>query len=454
MNDYTINYDDERFKNVETEKQTQLDNLNNTYNNMVNQSDQFYQNQINAARDYANTQQDIQNQQTNLAVNEINQAKEQQTKSYNKEQKGAYVDYQKQLASNSQNALNSGQANSGYNATFENELYTTYQNRVSTARESYNNAIQNYDNAIAEARLQNSSKLAEIAYQALQTELELSLNGFQYKNQLLLNQIDAQQNINNTYYARWQDVLGQMNTENAMAENIRQFNENKAFQEKQLAENIRQYNETFNENVRQYNENMAFQKQQAAQDQANWEKQYALSKSSSKSSGSSSKSSSSSSTKLSSGSSNSNINNTSTNNSEEPLFKTYDDVYNWLKGQGYSDKEAKEMADTAWTKAGKTLPSGTTSTSSNTKSSTNTSTNKTTTTTKTTTSSYLKQTYTPTLSTNGTKWYKNNISNAKVSFTQDGLVKLVYDAKKKGNITADDYNKILNSFGLNSNIKF
>lgn len=295
MNDYTINYDDERFKNVEAEKQTQLDNLNNTYNNMINQSDQFYQNQINAAKDYANTQQDIQNQQTDLAVNEINQAKEQQTKNYNKEQKGAYVDYQKQLASNSQNALNSGQANSGYNATFENELFTTYQNRVSTARESYNNAIQNYDNAIAEARLQNSSKLAEIAYQALQTELELSLNGFQYKNQLLLNQIDAQQNINNTYYARWKDVLGQMNTENAMAENIRQYNENKAFQEKQLAENIRQYNE-----------NMAFQKQQAAQDQKNWEKQYALSKSSSKSSSSSNKSSSSSSTKLTNGSSGTN----------------------------------------------------------------------------------------------------------------------------------------------------
>lgn len=311
MNDYTINYDDERFKNVETEKQAQLDNLNNTYNNMVNQNDQFYQNQINAAKDYANTQQDIQNQQTDLAVNEINQAKEQQTKSYNKEQKGAYIDYQKQLASNSQNALNSGQANSGYNATFENELFTTYQNRVSTARESYNNAIQNYDNAIAEARLQNSSKLAEIAYQALQTELELSLNGFQYKNQLLLNQIDAQQNINNTYYARWQDVLGQMNTENAMAENIRQYNENLAMQKAQQEENIRQYNQSFNEDVRQYNETLAFQKEKAKQEQANWEKEYNLAKKSSSKSSSSSGSSSKSkttksSTKLTNGSSGTN----------------------------------------------------------------------------------------------------------------------------------------------------
>jgi hypothetical protein len=245
-NNYQINYDDERFKAVENEKDARLNEVNNTYNAMVNQSDAFYQNQINAARDYATTQQDLQNQQTDLAINEINQAKDKANKDYLREQRGAYSDWQKEsnrYGVNAEQQAASGLRNTGYSESSQVSMYNTYQNRVSAARDSYNLAVQNYDNKIAEARLANNSKLAEIAYQALQTELELSLNGFQYKNNLLLDQINKQQQINDTYYSRWQNVLGQMNTENAMAEQIRQFNERQA------------------EEVRQYNEKMAYQRE-------------------------------------------------------------------------------------------------------------------------------------------------------------------------------------------------
>ena len=179
---YTINYEDERFKNVENEKQQQLDNINETYNNMISQSDDFYQRQIDAVRDYNTTQQDLQNQQTDLAINEINQQKEKANKDYQREQRGAYSDWQKQ--------------SNRYSESSQVSMYNTYQNRVATARESYNLAVQNYDNKIAEARLANNSKLAEIAYQSLQQELELSLNGFQYKNTLLLDQVSKQQMLN------------------------------------------------------------------------------------------------------------------------------------------------------------------------------------------------------------------------------------------------------------------
>ena len=124
----------------------------------------------------------------------------------------------------------SGLQNTGYSESSQVNMYNTYQNRVATARESYNLAVQNYDNKIAEARLANNSKLAEIAFNALQQELELSLNGFQYKNTLLLDQVNKQQAINDTYYNRWQNVLSQMNTENALAEQIRQYNEKMAYQ--------------------------------------------------------------------------------------------------------------------------------------------------------------------------------------------------------------------------------
>ena len=260
---YNINYDDERFKAVENEKQDRLNEVNETYNNMVGQSDQFYQNQINAAKDYAATQQDLQNQQTDLAINEINQARDRAERDYQKEQRGAYTDWQREsnrYGANAEQQAASGLRNTGYSESSQVSMYNTYQNRVSAARDSYNLAVQNYDNKIAEARLANNSKLAEIAYQALQTELELSLNGFQYKNNLLLDQINKQQQINDTYYSRWQNVLGQMNTENAMAEQIRQFNERQA------------------EEVRQYNEKMAYQRERDKVADEHWLKEYNLAK--------------------------------------------------------------------------------------------------------------------------------------------------------------------------------
>lgn len=230
---YAINYEDERFKNVENEKQDRLNQVNETYNNMINQSDQFYNRQIDAVKDYATTQQDLQNQQTDLAINEINQAKEKANKDYLREQRGAYTDWQKEsnrYGANAEQMAASGLSNTGYSESSQVSMYNTYQNRVATARDSYNLAVQNYDNKIAEARLANNSKLAEIAYQSLQQELELSLNGFQYKNNLLLDQINKQQSLEDTYYNRWRNVLEQMNTENALAESIRQYNEKMAYQ--------------------------------------------------------------------------------------------------------------------------------------------------------------------------------------------------------------------------------
>jgi hypothetical protein len=82
----------------------------------------------------------------------------------------------------------------------------------------------NFDNSITEARLQNNSVLAEIAYEAQQKQLELTLQGFQYKNQLLLEQANKKLQIESEYYQRYQDVLAQINHENSLAEQIRQFN--------------------------------------------------------------------------------------------------------------------------------------------------------------------------------------------------------------------------------------
>lgn len=244
---YSINYEDERFKNVETEKQAAIDESTKVYDNMIGEADKYYQDQINAAKDYANTQQELQQQNTDFAIEQVNQQKEQAQKDYIKEQKGAYVDWQKEsnrYGVNAEQQAASGLTGGGYSESSQVSMYNTYQNRVATARESYNRAVLNYDNAIKDAMLKNNSALAEIAYQALQTELELALSGFQYKNTLILEQAAKKQELEDTYYNRWQDVLSQINKENTLAEEVRQYNENLALQKAQIEEEKRRYNES------------------------------------------------------------------------------------------------------------------------------------------------------------------------------------------------------------------
>ena len=256
---YEINYEDERFQQVEADKQQALNNINNTYNNMVETSDKLYQDQIDATNNYANTQQQLQQDRTDFTIEQINQQKEQANKDYTKEQKGAYVDWQKQsnqYGANAEQIASSGLSNTGYSESSQVSMYNTYQNRVVTARESYNKAVLNYDNAIKDAQLQNNSALAEIAYKALQTQLELSLQGFQYKNSLLQTQLQLQTETDDRYYNRWQNVLNQMNEENQFAEQIRQYEAN-------AAEQKRQYEKNFEEQKRQFEANLAEEKRQA-----------------------------------------------------------------------------------------------------------------------------------------------------------------------------------------------
>jgi uncharacterized membrane protein YgcG len=235
-----VNYNDKRFTQVNNQKAVALKENETNYNNMIKNSDKYYQAQIDASKDWANTQTQLQNEQTDFAIEKIEQQKDQAHKDYIKEQTGAYVDWQKQsdpYGVNAEQRASQGMANGGYAESSQVAMYTAYQNRVATARDVYNRAVLNYDNAMKDARLQNKSILAEIAYNSLQKQLELSLQGFQYKNTLVLQKAQTKREIDNTYYGRYQDVLNQINTENALAESKRQY-------DLDLKERKRQYDET------------------------------------------------------------------------------------------------------------------------------------------------------------------------------------------------------------------
>lgn len=244
---YDIDYNDKRFTQVEAEKNSAITEVDKTYGDMISKSDKYYDSLIQESKDWAETQKENQQAQTDFAIEKIEQQKEQQKKDYIKEQSGAYVDWQKQsdpYGVNAEKMADQGLQKSGYSESSLVSMYNTYQNRVAIAREAYVLAVQNYDNMIKEAQLQNNSILAEIAHNALKEQLELGLQGFQYKNTLIIEKANKKQEIDNTYYGRYQDVIAQINQENALAEQVRQHNEEMAYKNAALAEEKRQFNET------------------------------------------------------------------------------------------------------------------------------------------------------------------------------------------------------------------
>ena len=259
-----VNYEDPRFQQVETDKNQAMTELEQVYSGMIGESGKFYQDQIDATKEWADKQSSLQQEQTDFTIAQIEQQKQQAQKDYLKEQSGAYVDWQKQsnqYGVNAEQMASSGMTNTGFSESSQVSMYNTYQNRVMTAREVINQAILNYNNGIKEAQLQNNAVLAEIQFETLQKQLQLALEGFQYENNLLLELTNKKVELDNEYYNRYLAVLDQINTENAFAEDQRQFNEQMAMQQKEFEEQIRQFNQNynlqlkeFNEEVRQYNQ--------------------------------------------------------------------------------------------------------------------------------------------------------------------------------------------------------
>lgn len=227
---------DQRYSKIIKQENKDLKNVNNLYNSMINNSNKFYNNQVNAVKDYQKTQTDIQNEQNKLALGKIEQQKEWANQDYVKEQKASYADWQKQSNQYGANAeANAKMINSGYSESSQVQMYTAYQNRVATARESFNRIITEYDNQMNDAIIQNKAKLAEIAYNSLKERLSLALEGFQYKNTLLEKKLTARNDVKDRYYNRWQDVRGQINTEKALKEQIREFNANLKLEKQKLS---------------------------------------------------------------------------------------------------------------------------------------------------------------------------------------------------------------------------
>ena len=233
---YNVNYDDERFKQVENEKQSELDKYNKTYDNLINERNNFTNQQQQLVDQWENIQKDIANQNLQYQKDLIEQQRNKAEKEYQNEAKASYIDYQKEVDKygvSRENVTANGLSNSGYAESSKVDMYNTDQNRLATARKSLEDAGIEFDNAIREAQMSNNETLAQNALTALQNKLNIALEGFNYKTEQENNKLNWNNTINNNYYNRYKDVESQINYENETAEKIRQYNENMAYQKEQ-----------------------------------------------------------------------------------------------------------------------------------------------------------------------------------------------------------------------------
>ena len=91
-----INYEDERLTAVEQAEQDALTEHEQMTKDMTAEVDTQYKALADAAHNYGEQQKEIQQANTDFALEQIEQQKEQAHKDYLKEQAGAYKDWQKE----------------------------------------------------------------------------------------------------------------------------------------------------------------------------------------------------------------------------------------------------------------------------------------------------------------------------------------------------------------------
>jgi hypothetical protein len=232
-----VDFNDKRLTTVKDEELRELNESNARYDQWISDYDEKTQQLIDNSAAAADRLAEEQRKQFEHQANVIEQQREQANKDYIKEQSGAYVDFQKEsnkYGGTAERLASQGLTNSGYHESTQVSIYNTYQNRVAMARDSFERTKLNFDNAFKEAQLQNSSIRAEIALNAQKEQLEFALSGLQYKNNLLEQKASAANQIKSVYNNKWQTVLDQINTENTIAEQARQF-------DLKLAEDQRQF---------------------------------------------------------------------------------------------------------------------------------------------------------------------------------------------------------------------
>ena len=234
---YEIDPKDPALTAVTTERDKAITDSNKDINKIIANENKLYNDKLIGIEEWQSTQEGLQKEQHKHTLDLIEQQKAQAKTDFQKEASAAYVDYQKQsnpYGVEAEQRAAMGMTNTGYSESSLVSMYNQYQVRFTAAREIYQKALMNYNNAITEAKLQNSSILAEIAYTALEKEMEAITAWTQRSNDLLIEKANQKLKIMEVYDNKYQDVYDRLMQENTLAEEARQFDKTYGLQQQQL----------------------------------------------------------------------------------------------------------------------------------------------------------------------------------------------------------------------------
>jgi len=211
----SINDANQRMNEQVQERDKLLADYNTQYQNQLNEY-QVLQDQQQANIDnWAETQREQQQKQTDYEIGLINQNKAEAEKQTKTEQANAYIDYQKGLnefGGSSEQLASQGLQGTGFAKNQDIAMNITYQNRVASANTALQKANTDYNNQIQQALLSNDANLAALAYQEMQQQYQLALQGFEYRTSMLNQKLDYETSTRNTYYNRINDYLNKIET--------------------------------------------------------------------------------------------------------------------------------------------------------------------------------------------------------------------------------------------------
>lgn len=229
---------DTRVKSNETARKNALAESNKVYEQAITNTNQVLNKNNAYADQYLQKNSEMLDAQTNLDINKIEQQKVKTEDNYNKAAKTAnksYIDstnrYGVEAELRAQNGLNSG----GYVGMKNLVKFEENQKTLGEARATANQTIQELNNQISQAKLENSSKKAEYSLEVAKMKLEAQVEQMQKQSELLIGKLESKQNLNNTYDSLYMQIVDQINAEKDRAESKRQFEQQLAYQKKQDA---------------------------------------------------------------------------------------------------------------------------------------------------------------------------------------------------------------------------
>ena len=234
---YEIDPKDPALTAVNTERDKAITDSNKDINKIIANENKLYNDKLIGIEEWQSTQEGLQKEQHKHTLDMIEQQRAQAQKDFQKEASAAYVDYKKQsnpYGVEAEQRAAMGMTNTGFSESSLVSMYNQYQVRFTAAREIYQKALLNYNNAITEAKLQNSSVLAEIAYTALEKEMEAITAWTQRSNDLLIEKANQKLKIMEVYDNKYQDVYDRLMQENTLAEEARKNSLNYDIAKQQL----------------------------------------------------------------------------------------------------------------------------------------------------------------------------------------------------------------------------